>query len=391
MKALSFLIVPLVLSSINCFASEANPITQIDKLLKRHVDEKRKSANLAGLGAIVIQDSKIIGLSVSGERKKGDGVLVSQKDLWHIGSITKSFTATMIARLIEKGDLKWDTSIKDVFPDEKNIHSEWNDVTLGNLLAHTSGATRNFSLLVSLKNPNAGSERMAARESAVRNILSQRPEATPGGTFVYSNVGYTIAGVIAENKAGASWENLIRKEVFSPLGIKSGGFGAPKDIEGKLSQPWGHKKLFGFTKSGKDDNTPIIGPAGTIHLSLNDLALYADEHLQGIQGRSSFLKRESFQRLHHPNLNSYAYGWVIGPPEELGVGTAHWHNGSNTMWYALLVILPDINAAIAITSNDGNFKVAEYSAWEIVKRLAKPLEIAHKKSMSSGAVKSAGY
>ncbi|WP_043320690.1 serine hydrolase [Microbulbifer sp. HZ11] len=262
MKAISFLIVPLVLSSISCFASEEDPFAQIDKLLERHVDEQRKSENLVGLGAIVIQNSKIIGLSVSGERKTGEGVPVSHQDLWHIGSITKSFTATMIARLVDRGDLQWDTSIKDVFPDDKDIHSEWNDVTLGDLLSHTSGATPNFSLFVSLKHPNAGSERMAARESAVRHILSQRPDVTPGGTFVYSNVGYTIAGVIAEKIAGVSWENLIRKEVFSPLGIESGGFGAPEDIEGKLSQPWGHKELFGFTKSGKEDNTPIIGPAG---------------------------------------------------------------------------------------------------------------------------------
>lgn len=380
-----------MLYSTNSFASEVAPMSEMEKFLKRIVDEKRESADLVGLGAIVIQDSKIIGLSVSGERKKGSGVSITPQDLWHIGSITKSFTATMIARLIEKGDLKWDTSIKDVFPDEKKILSEWNDVTLGNLLAHTSGATPNFSLLVSLKNPNSGSERMAARESAVRNILSQRPEITPGSTFVYSNVGYTIAGVMAEKKIGVSWENLIIQEVFSPLGIESGGFGAPKDIDGKLSQPWGHKKILGFSVSTKGDNTPIVGPAGTIHLSLNDLALYADVHLQGIQGRNSFLKRDSFQRLHHPNLNSYAYGWVIGSPAELGVGNVHWHNGSNTMWYALLVILPDINAAIAISSNDGNVKVAEHSAWEIVKRLAKPLEVAHNNSINSDTVNSAGY
>lgn len=379
MKVLSFLIVILVLYLFNSFASEASPMSNIEELLKSVVDEKRESAELVGLGAVVIQDSKVIGLSVSGERKKGGGVFIAQEDLWHIGSITKSFTATLIARLIEKGYLKWDTSIKDIFPDEKKIHSEWNDVTLGNLLSHTSGARSNFSLLVSLKNLNVGSEIMSARESAVRNILTQRPEITPGSAFVYSNVGYTIAAVMVEKKMGVSWENLVKQEVFSPLGIQSGGFGVPKDIEGKLSQPWGHKKIFGFSVSTKDDNTPIVGPAGAIHLSLNDLALYAKEHLQGIQGRNSFLKSDSFQRLFHPNVNSYAYGWVIGSPEELGVGNVYWHNGSNTMWYALLVMLPDINAAIAITSNDGNFKTAEHSAWEIVKILVKPLEVAHNK------------
>jgi CubicO group peptidase (beta-lactamase class C family) len=379
MKALFILILILAFYSCNSFASETSPKLNIKKILKKVIDEKREAAELVGLGAIVVQDGKVIGLSVSGERKKGSGSLITPSDLWHIGSITKSFTATMMARLIEKGDLSWDTSIKDVFPDDNKIHSEWNDVTLSNLLTHTSGAKSNFSFFVGLKNPNDGNERMAARESAVRGILAQRPESTPGSTFVYSNVGYTIAGVMAEKKTGISWENLIRQEVFSPLGMQSGGFGTPKDIEGKFSQPWGHRKILGFSVSTKDDNTSIIGPAGTIHLSLKDLALYANEHLKGIQGQNLILKRDSFQRLHKPNLNNYAYGWAIGSPQELGVGNVHWHNGSNTMWYALLVIIPDINAAIAITSNDGNFQVAEKTSWEIIKHLVKPLAIAYNK------------
>ena len=345
----------------------------MNTILKKLIDEQRELNELVGLGAVVVQEGKVIGLAVSGERKKGSGSLITSSDLWHIGSITKSFTATMIARLVEKGDLSWDTSIKDVFSDGNKIHSEWNDVTLSSLLTHTSGAKSTFPLLVSLKNPNDGKERMAARESAVRGILAQRPESSPGSTFLYSNVGYTIAGTMAEKATEISWENLIRQEVFSPLGIQSGGFGAPKDRDGKFSQPWGHTKVLGFSVSTKGDNTPIIGPAGTIHLSLEDLALYADEHLKGIQGKGSILKSDAFQRLHKANLNHYAYGWVIGSPIELGVGHVHWHNGSNTMWYALLVVMPDINAAIAITSNDGNFQIAEKTSWKIVENLVKPL------------------
>jgi CubicO group peptidase (beta-lactamase class C family) len=383
MKARFFLIVIVALSSFNYFALGESSISSIEEVLKQAVDQKRKSAGLVGLGAIAIQGGKVIGLSVSGERKKRSSSLLAPSDRWHIGSITKSFTATMIACLVEKGDLSWDTSIKEVFPEGNDIHSGWHDVTLGHLLSHTSGATANFSRLIGSKNPDAGIARMAARESAVKNILKKKPETTPGSTFLYSNVGYTIAGVIAEKKTGIPWENLIRQEVFSPLGMLTGGFGVPKDISGKLSQPWGHKKVLGFSVSTKADNTPIIGPAGTIHLSLNDLALYANEHLQGIQGRSSILKRDSFQRLHHPNLNAYAYGWVVGSPQDLGVGSVLWHNGSNTMWYALLVIFPDINAAIAITSNDGDVQIAEKYSWEIVKRLASLLAVAHKESIGS--------
>ncbi len=369
----------------------SEPNENMTEELKRLVEAKRESAKLVGLGAIVIQDGNIIGLAVSGERKKGSDSYITPNDKWHIGSITKSFTSTMIARLIEKGELSWNTTIEDVFPDENKIHSMWKNVTLRNLLTHTSGAKPNFSILVRLKNPDAGIDRITARESAVRNILARRPKTTPDTAFVYSNVGYTIAGVMAEKKTGISWEDLIVREVFSPLGIKSGGFGAPKDKVGKLSQPWGHRNIFGFTVSSRGDNSSIMGPAGTIHISLNDLAQYGVEHLNGIKGKGSILTSDSYKHLHTPKLNNYAYGWVIGAPQELNVGNVHWHNGSNTMWYSLLVILPDINTVIGMASNDGKIQVADQTFWEIIEHLVKPLSAAHNKSVNSDAVNSAGY
>jgi len=67
-------------------------------------------------------------------------------------------------------------------------------------------------------------------------------------------------------------------------------------------------------------------------LSLKDLAFYANEHLQGVQGKGSLLKAGTFQRLHKPVLDDYAYGWVAGFSEIDGDDLLLWHNGSNTMW-----------------------------------------------------------
>jgi len=282
----------------------------LDQILERLVAEKRESTNLVGLGAMMLLDGQIIGPSVSGERKKGSQVPLTIHDRWHIGSVTKSFTSTMIARLVEDGKLEWNSSIEEIFFDVDELNPQWRSVTLEHLLTHTSGASPNFPLKVKLKKPTEGLDRMRARESAVVNILKKSPDSTPGSKFLYSNVGYTIAGVIAEKQTGLSWEKLIEQEVFKPLQIQSGGFGHPQDSETELEQPRGHSKLLGFTIAAKtqDDNTPIMGPAGAIHLSLQDLLLFANEHLKGRQGRGSLLKTETFQRLHTPSLDSYAYG-----------------------------------------------------------------------------------
>jgi len=363
----------------------AESTQDMEKILERLVSEQRESADLVGLGAIIIQGGKIIGPSVNGEREKASQIPLSEKDKWHIGSITKSFTATMIARLVEKGELSWNSSIIEIFPEVNGLNAGWHKVTLEHLLTHTSGATANFPFWFIFKKPSKESERKIARKSAVVNILQNSPETTPGSSFTYSNVGYTIAGAMAEKKTGLTWEKLIIQEVFIPLQIHSGGFGPPLDKEKEVDQPRGHRNVFGFTLPARiiDDNTPIIGPAGTIHVSLMGLALFANEHLQGARGQGALLKPETFQRLHDPLLNNYAYGWVVGSPRDLDVGPVIWHNGSNTLWYALVAIFPQINAVVAVTSNDGKVKLAEQCAWHIIKNMAPSLVAIHNNNLQS--------
>ncbi|HEY7773772.1 MAG TPA: serine hydrolase domain-containing protein [Marinagarivorans sp.] len=347
----------------------------VDEVLKNVVEQTQRSAGLMGLGAVVIRAGDVIGLSVSGIRKKGSARAVTTEDLWHIGSITKSFTATMMARLVERGALDWLAPLKTFFS-EGDIHAQYQDVTLEQLLTHTSGLPANFPIGLMLKAaPAPGADRMLAREFAVNAILTKAPKATPGSRFVYSNVGYTVAGVIAEKATGLAWETLIEQEIFTPLSLCSGGFGVPRDAADELGQPWGHKKLFGFRLASQADNTPVIGPAGTVHLSLSDLAAYGEQHLVGLKNQSAYLSAESFARLHQVKLNDYALGWMTKAPRDLGLGGVHWHNGSNTLWYAMLVLLPDIDAVVAITSNDGSLRAAEKGAWNIIEVIAKSLRV----------------
>ena len=173
---LAFLI--LLYLTVNHVRAEEQTST-IEKSLKQLVVEQRKSAGLVGLGAVAIQNGKFIGPYVSGERKTGSKVLLTVNDHWHIGSVTKSITATMIARLVEQGQLDWDTSITEIFSDSDDIDPAWSDVTLAHLLTHTSGAVPNFSLRIRLKTPAAGEERKTAREAAVLGVLKASRKAFP--------------------------------------------------------------------------------------------------------------------------------------------------------------------------------------------------------------------
>jgi CubicO group peptidase (beta-lactamase class C family) len=331
------------------------------------VTDLRAEHHLVGLAAMVLVDGKLQAAAAQGERKSGSGVPVQIGDFWHIGSITKSITATMIARLVESKKLDWSDTVGQHFPDA-TIHEQWKPVTLKQLLTHTSGAPANFSFNVMRKKPALGAESTRERRQAVEKLLAKKPDHPPGKQNVYSNVGYTIAGAIAEQATGKTWEDLVRREVFEPLQLAEAGFGPPQSPDKTLPQPRGHRS--GVTgKTAMDDqadNTFIIGPAGIVHMSLHDLATYGTEHLHGEAGDGKLLAAETFQQLHTPVLDHYACGWVKRDPSPDFPHTCYWHNGSNTFWYALVVLIPDKNMVVAVTSNDGDIPQAESAAWTIV-------------------------
>jgi CubicO group peptidase (beta-lactamase class C family) len=344
--------------------------------LARLITDLRKQNELVGLGAIVMVDGRAVAAAVDGERKIGSGVSVELGDRWHIGSVTKSVTATMIARLVESGKMQWSDSIGESFPNA-SVHDDWKRGTLQQLLTHTSGAPANFPIWVLLVRPAPGPECTQKRQEAVMDVIAKKPINPPGRKYAYSNIGYTIAGAIAETATGVSWEDLVRREVFEPLALTGAGFGPPKSPNETLDQPRGHLR----TRDGKtsvsdnSDITPIIGPAGTIHMTLRDLGTYATEHLRGELGIGRLLTAETYKRLHTPNLENYGYGWVKKAPTDDFPYTTYWHNGSNTMWYALVAFIPDKNMTVAVTSNDCDISRAESVAWSIVQASAKQFNV----------------
>jgi CubicO group peptidase (beta-lactamase class C family) len=335
------------------------------------VSDLRKRKKLVGLAARVMADGQLVACAAVGERQRGSGVSIELGDRWHVGSVTKSITATMIARLIESGKMQWSDSVGQRFPDAA-LHGSWKAVTLQQLLTHTAGAPANFSLPVRIKRPALGPECTCARRQAVIDVMASKPKYPPGARFAYSNVGYTIAGAMAETVTGVSWEDLVKREVFEPLELTAAGFGPPKSLSQTLDQPRGHRGMLAWKRSASDqeDNTPIMGPAGAIHMTLDDLSTYVTEHLRGELGTGKLLATETFKRLHSPELDDYACGWLKKAPTNQIPHITYWHNGSNTMWYALVVFIPNKNMTVAVTANDGDIVRAESAAWAVVEASA---------------------
>ncbi|MDP6816815.1 MAG: serine hydrolase domain-containing protein [Alphaproteobacteria bacterium] len=319
----------------------------------------RLAHDVPALAALLIHGERIVGIGAVGYRKSGETIPVGRDDRWHLGSIGKSMTATMIARLVERGVLSWELSLGEALGEAvPGMDSAYRAVTLEDLLAHRSGLVGAMTALKIWNGKLWRSTEPKAdlRMAIAREALALPPEAPPGEVFHYSNAGYVIAGALAERAAGEPWDELMLHELFEPLGMNSSGFGAP-GTAGELSQPWGHyegrSRVVPVEPGLGGDSPPALGPAGTIHASLGDVGRYLSAHLLGSRGRGWLLSPDTFGQLHRSRQGQdYSLGWVV-VASPLAGGLALTHAGSNLNWYSVAWVMPALNIALFVVANQG--------------------------------------
>jgi CubicO group peptidase (beta-lactamase class C family) len=326
------------------------------------IEPIRKRFKLPALAAAAVIDGKTVLLGAVGTRRAGGTERVTVNDQFHLGSCTKSMTATLCAILIQQGKLRWESTIGEVFADQiDKISPAFRTVTLDQLLTHRSGLPEDrvpdpilWPRIWALSGPM-----LDQRRNFIELVLAQKPTAAPGEKFQYSNAGYTIAGAMCERVTGETWEDLIHEHLFTPLRMTTAGFGPPGSA-GKVDQPWGHivsGRLWKSMPPGLEaDNPAVIGPAGTVHCSMGDWAKYAAFHLRGARGEESTLAKEVFYKLYAPapdDPEHYSHGWLVADRGWAG-GKVLWHAGSNTMWWAVIWLAPERNAAFMAATNVGS-------------------------------------
>ncbi len=315
-----------------------------------------EKSRLPALGAAVVTTDGLEAIGAVGRRSSMRPETVTIDDQWHIGSCTKSMTATLVARLIDQGVLDWETTIGDVFA--STAHPAWKDVPIAWLLSHRSGAPLNFSEDLWERMAARGGSPREQRRFFVEEALTIPPTTKPNTKTVYSNSAFIVAGVMLEELTDSSWEDLMRREVFEPLGMTRTGFGAP-GTSGQLDQPLGHiRGTDGWSPVAlgpNADNPAATGPAGTIHTTLSDWARFVAAHLRGERGDPHYLQLETWKRLHSPGESDWEYspGWVVTEQEWAG-GKLLRHLGSNSFWVAEASLAPLESFAVLIVTNVGD-------------------------------------
>lgn len=319
--------------------------------LQAKLDALRTTARLPAVAAAMFTSDGITSRAVAGVRREGDATAATIDDRWHIGSVTKTFTSLLIARRVEQGVWRWDSTLGEILGAVRAGGRA--GVTLRHLLSHRSGLPANVPASDALKFVTSPLALEEQRRQVRAGVLAGAPSTAPGTSFLYSNLGFIVLGSLLEEQAGRPWEQLVREEILEPLGLATAGFGAPGGA-GTLTEPRGHRAAPGGALVAVEpglgaDNLPFLGPAGTLHMSLMDLARWGQSHLRGERGIDGLVRAETFRALHAPlDGADYALGWAV---RRTPAGTVVWHNGSNTLWYATVGFDSAADRGVAIMTN----------------------------------------
>ena len=338
------------------------------KTLTEKIKAIQTKSQMPGLQVSVIENGKEIFSYVDGVRAIEREEKVSATDKWHLGSCTKPMTAFLIGRLIDQKKLNWDTHLTEILPKNTTLHPTLKNITVSHLLTHSSG-------LADITAPEKGalwaklfSDKPHMRERLVKGLFAMPTKFTPGEKEEYSNSGYVVLGRIVEVLTKKSWEEVIQLEVFDRLGMKSCGFGAPKDA------PWGHSvvngKMTSIAPGIAADNPPALGPAGTVHCSALDwskfLALYLNPPQESLVSPSTLEKL----KMNVSRESYFTFSSIARLEREWSKGPVFAMSGSNTLNYAYVAIAPALGRIYTINTNSGDER-ASAGATEILKELTK--------------------
>ena len=304
----------------------------------------REKTHAPGIAAAVTRNGHLIAIGSSGVRDLGSMEPVAISDRSMIGSCGKSLTRLLLGRLVEKGKIRWDSTLAELLPDV-NMRDEYKSVTIGDIIGHRGGL-QPYTRVSPRDTPILFEQNGSAREQRaafIAHLLSEPPAAAPKTRFVYSNAGYGLLGHIAERLADKSFEQLMRDEVFRPLGMSSAIVGLPGGVTSVLGWGGHERSPQGFQPVERvRPGLPGIAPAGLMSCSIEDFAKLGAALVDVESGKpTDFLGRTAIERL--PELRPGSRG-----------GEGEIFFGGDGQYTAAFALWPSKGLAIVVQTNGGD-------------------------------------
>jgi CubicO group peptidase (beta-lactamase class C family) len=308
-----------------------------------HVVDETVAAPLADRrfsGVVLVsQDGRMLLRKAYGFADQEQRIANTPATPFMIMSVSKQFTAALIARLVVKEKLRFDDKAGTYLDDWP---SAWGEVTIGNLLSHSSGLhiDTTYAWLVKY-HPEYWPEPGVAPPAYEPRLL----ETPPGTTYNYANVGYTLLSMIAARAGGLPFDELMRREVFDPLHLRNtrperGGVRVP-------GRARGYDRTDSDLSLSEQKTIDIVG-AGDLVSTADDLARF-DAAFDEDGFLPAAMRAEMLSSHVEGRLGGVGYGWFIRTSD--GGRLTQFHTGSGAGFRAYNYRLPRERMTIIVLSN----------------------------------------
>ena len=255
-----------------------------EQMTNQAINDVMNEFQAVGISAAVVKDGKIVYNESFGYKNLDTKAPLANDDVMRIASISKSFTATSLLQLVDKGIISLDDDVSDLigFP-IRNPHHPEIPITLRMVLSHTA-SIRDKEDYFTLDHLNP-----AVYGDCVESYF----EYKPGEGYNYSNMGLNLAGTILEKVSGVRFDDYVRTNVIHKLGLYGGhnidSLDANRFALIYANRDGEYVESKGAYKSRAEDmpgyvfgySSPIFSPTGGVKISAHDLAIYMMMHMNG--------------------------------------------------------------------------------------------------------------
>ena len=338
---------------------------------------------LPGIALAVVRDGQVVYRNTSGELIAGSGSKVSDASLFKIASNSKAFTGALLARLVQQGKLRWDDPVVRHLP-QFAMFDPWvtREMQVRDLLIHNSGLPLGGGDLMLWPEPN-----LFTRADILRGLRHIAPDYSFRAGYAYDNVLYVVAGEVAAAAGGASYEELIRREIFQPLGLDGCRVGEFALAEaGEVAQP--HRRE-GDRNVVVNADPPVVpeiasAAAGGIRCDLDSMLAWmrgwldpTPAQLQWLDAaqRAEMVKGRTMMPLSRrkqawENAHTYAYGYGFRVSDFHGAWTVS-HTGTLNGMYSMMMLLPDSKSGFVFMINGPGDSARTILAQVLTERLVR--------------------
>jgi CubicO group peptidase (beta-lactamase class C family) len=337
-----------------CAASaQAKPLQGFDEYVARSM----AAWQVPGLAVAVVRHDSVLLVKGYGVRTVGKPDKVDSRTLFAIGSASKAFTAMAVAMLVDQGKIKWDDRATNYLP-ELQLYDAYatHELTVRDLLTHRSGLTAADLMLFA--------EHMS-RDSVLHQVRYVKPTYSFRSHFGYSNLMYLAAGQLSARVTGTSWDSVMSRMIFAPLGMTSSNTSVTM-LEHLPNVATPHAEIDDTVRTIPYFNLDAIAPAGSINSNVLDMAQWVRFQLAGgkVAGKS-LIDTAAFDETHTPqtivplegfwktviqgtHLFNYGMGWMLHDYKGRLVVQ---HGGNIDGMTALVAMMPEEKTGIVILSN----------------------------------------